>query len=99
MKTIIGRWVAYARRAQGYVSILNLLMLVILTVDAKTAWDIPLFMYIVSLPVILTGMILVGYIDTSSGIREAEMLNNEQNQPIKMEDHDMLKDIHEKLIK
>jgi len=86
----IGRWMAYARRAQGYVSMLNLLMLIILTIDAKTKWEIPLYIYILSFPTIFVFMVIVGYVDTKSGVREAESLDNELNRPILMEIHKII---------
>lgn len=60
-------------------------------IDLKWYWYIGIFILIIS------GGVVFGYFEQRSGIRKYEMLNNEHNQPIRMEIHKMVTEIHEKL--
>ena len=92
----IGRWLAYMRRAQGYYSMISaMVMLVILMttkgIDLKWYWYPVMFFLIIAVGVVF------GYFEQRSGIRKYEMLNNEMNQPIRMEIYKTVKEILKKL--
>jgi len=82
-----GRWLAYIRRAQGYISILNSAMILIIllkTFGVSLNW----YWYPVIIPVALVGFLVVGFLDTKLGIRRMEMLDNEMNHPTWLEIRD-----------
>ncbi len=96
MKQRIGRFLAYINRARVHVATFNAALL--LTVVLKQfSINIPWWGYPLLMIATLCVFILIGYIDTKTGFRKMEMLNNEENRPITMEIHKMIKEVHEKL--
>ncbi len=95
MKTVkkdlkIGRWIAKMRRAQLYVSLLNSSMIFIILLNS---FQVRLNWYWYPLMVIgtLCTFLGVGDVETRSGIRSAELMDNEKNRPILMEMHENIK--------
>ena len=98
MKRRIGRFLAYINRARVHVATFNAALL--LTVLLKQFnINIPWWGYPLLMIATLCVFVVIGYIDTKAGFRKMEMLNNEQNQPIRMETYEMIKEIHKSVTK
>ena len=77
MKKIFVAYLVYFDRARRYVSIIQTLLVLVVTLKV---FNLPQIWYYVAVPVIFVLAIFIGYIDTKLGIRSAEMTNlNLQN--------------------
>lgn len=92
----IGRWLAYINRARQYIGIVNSSFLIIIllgTYDVKLTW----YWYPAMVIVALMMFLIIGFIDTHSGVRKNEIRNMEENSPLHMEMYRDIKKIKEKL--
>lgn len=95
-KRRIGKWLSYVNRARQYIGILNsclLLVILLKQFDVILQW----YWYPVIIFTTIIIFLSVGFLDVRLGIRRAETITGEQNSPIRMEMHKMLKQIHKSL--
>ena len=92
----IGRFLAYINRARQYVGILQSLL--VLSIFAKLfELNLKWWGYLCIIPITIVGYLVIGFADTRWGFRKWEIMNIEENSPIRMQDHKRIKEIHDKI--
>ena len=60
----------------------------------KMGWTLKIWMYPALILLVIIGWVVLGFLDTKSGFREAEILNNQKNAPITMKMFRMIEKIY-----
>lgn len=92
-KDRIGRYIAYfnhAKQYQGMVAYIVYFILIVKAFDVIMVW----YWYVLIALGILVGSTVFGYLDTKYGFRKHQHLDNEHNQPIRMETYRMVKEMY-----
>ena len=98
------RWKVYLDRSKmynGYVQFFLIILVFIQSVESNPVSDYVANHLIISIPVILVIFVflslIVGYIDSKLGLREEEIRNHSQSNPILREIKDSLASLHDEV--
>lgn len=92
----LGRFLAYIERGKKYVAIANSALIFIIFLQTTNIEMKPI--YYILLPVAAIIMyVVIGFVDTSLGLRRMENYDNEKNNPIRMKTYKNTKEILKKM--
>jgi hypothetical protein len=104
-KSII-RWKVYIDRSRMYISYVQFLLIIFVSI--KSLGDNPISEFVFNSPIIAVPIILVifviaslilGYLDSRFGFREEEILNHSKSNPVLMDIQRSLNELNDKLNK
>ena len=98
------RWKVYLDRSKMYISYVQFFLIILLSIQSMGSNPISDFVtnhLVISIPVILALFVflslVVGYIDSKLGLREEEIRNHSQSNPILREIKESLATLHEEV--